>query len=588
MLLRLLPSASTSQPTPPTILFTLPMPDRPYTSRSLPLPQNLMVHRSVCLQEDIECANVLLGEKSSWIAGVRHIQPPPRDETDFFAQVIDDVTFSLPQDQISVHLIDGTTLALPLTPACVEQLQRVIQEVQLSFAPKPEAVQRSRMLSAPAIASTSTTSQPPIRPTITIPPPHRRSPSALLLSLLSPILPFNQVQAQQRPSTSTQQQPPARLHRRQARSLLVDTYRRHILPLVKGHLPDAYLPWAIASETSTRLEEFEKLREEINATLATAGVNEAAMAYVTPTRRRRSGSCSSSDSESDSDATPSPVTPATSIFSPSACSTPPRASRAYASPQPFLLSIPPAHVLPPAYRNAYSSQLARLTQIASRLSAIKKLNAKYEREEGKRRWLESLERGRGGDKALRRTFSNGHTLRGVRGVWAEPIKQSKLWRSWTVEDEERAEIKAAQLTHPAMMEMDSIEEVSSLCLESDCGSAFDEEIAPRPFTHLSSSIEEFVTEKVILVRPPLIQAHSDHSTSESEDDTPSLRTNRSDDSLIDVWEAETPMNNILLPPPIITGRWDAAPSPSSPQPKCIEVDWSDHWSLHNEVEEIYA
>jgi hypothetical protein len=70
MLLRLLPLPTEATPAPPTILFTLPLPTHPYTSRSLPLPPNLLAHRSVCLQEDIECPNVLLGEKSSWITGV--------------------------------------------------------------------------------------------------------------------------------------------------------------------------------------------------------------------------------------------------------------------------------------------------------------------------------------------------------------------------------------------------------------------------------------------------------------------------------------------------------------------------------------
>lgn len=72
MLLRLLPNPSTSQPAPPTILFTLPLPTHPYTSRSLPLPSNLLAHKTVCLHEDIDCSNVLLGEKSTWISGVSH------------------------------------------------------------------------------------------------------------------------------------------------------------------------------------------------------------------------------------------------------------------------------------------------------------------------------------------------------------------------------------------------------------------------------------------------------------------------------------------------------------------------------------
>jgi hypothetical protein len=70
MLLRLLPAPTAAQANPPTILFTLSMPAHPYTAKSLPLPANLLAHKTVCLQEDLDCPNVLLGEKSSWLQGV--------------------------------------------------------------------------------------------------------------------------------------------------------------------------------------------------------------------------------------------------------------------------------------------------------------------------------------------------------------------------------------------------------------------------------------------------------------------------------------------------------------------------------------
>ena len=70
MLLRLLPQPTAAQANPPTILFTLAMPAHPYTAKSLPLPANLLAHKTVCLQEDLDCPNVLLGEKSSWLQGV--------------------------------------------------------------------------------------------------------------------------------------------------------------------------------------------------------------------------------------------------------------------------------------------------------------------------------------------------------------------------------------------------------------------------------------------------------------------------------------------------------------------------------------
>ena len=126
--------------------------------------------------------------------------------------------------------------------------------------------------------------------------------------------------------------------------------------------------------------------------------------------------------------------------------------------------VPQPFIVPPNFTTcAYCSlnltaastrhSLARLSLLVSRSSSIRKLNAKYEREEGKRRWMEQLERGRAGDKALRRAFSNGKNTPNVK-LSAEPIKRSGLWRSWTLDDQMRAEIKEAAKAalHPAMME----------------------------------------------------------------------------------------------------------------------------------------
>ena len=354
----------------------------------------------------------------------------------------------------------------------------------------------------------------------------------------------------------------------------MDCYRRHVLPLLKDHLPEAYLPWAIASETNKRLDDLAALREEINTTLATAGIDQLAMDLSTPPRRSRSASsCSSASSDASSDASASPVTPATSIFSPSACSTPARAQRQSANPQSFLLSIPPPESLSSPHRKVYSAQVARLTLIASRLSSIQKLNATYEREEGKRRWLESLDRDRAGDKALRRAHSNGHIARGVRGMTTEPIKASRLWRSWTPEVEGRAGREAAQIVHPVMQDEHASEEISASEDESSSEASFDHESLPRPMEHLVSFTVGAIIDKVINVRPPLV--HHDVPYSESEDDAPGLETSRHDHSLTESRDAaETPTEeSVLLPAPLITMRWQSPPSPSRRNSKCLEVDW---------------
>lgn len=350
-------------------------------------------------------------------------------------------------------------------------------------------------------------------------------------------------------------QPPARIHRRQARSLLVDTYRRHVLPFIKDSLPAAYLPWAIASETSRHMSDFERTREDINDLLATAGVD---VSTSTPMKRTRSMSTSSSATDSDSDSDPrSPVTPATSVFSPSACSSPMRA-RSPASPANFLHTIPPAQAMPISHRNAYASQLARISAIAARLSSIKKLQSRYEREEGKRRWLESLERGRQGDKGLRRAFSNGQIPARV-GVDAKPIKRSGLWRSWTAADQTRAEQRESAAIHPAMaMELDDEDHVHLEEVDMDAEAlsmSYAPAVPPRrrsvTNTHLPNlpdltleDGDESNDTKMIVVqhstldnashaRPPLTHRNAN-------DEVPSLVSSTSDESLAESeeWDVE--------------------------------------------------
>ncbi|WWD20675.1 hypothetical protein CI109_105151 [Kwoniella shandongensis] len=549
MLLRLLPLPTPSNPSPLTILFTLPLPTHAYTSRSLPLPPALLSHRGLCLQEDIQCQNVLLGEKSSWICGI-----------------VDDVTFSLPTATIAVNLIDGTSITMPITPSCVAQLHRVIEEVHLSFtapaqAPAPPRTSTSSIASN---ASTSSTKSVPPSPTTS-----RRSPSALLLSLLSPLLSSSTPSVVSRSSLAAPPCAPARVHRRQARSILVDTYRRYVLPVLKEQLPSAFLPWAIKSETTRQLEEYAKLKEEINQLLESSGVDRNA-SYSRSRSSSASSTVSLSDDESDMESTPSPITPATSVFSnTSGCPTPAR-SRSAQSPQSFLLSIPPAHCLPVHARATYSGYLARLTQIASRVSQIRKLGIRYEREEGKRHWLEGLERGRAADKSLRRAFSNGYLP--ANGLLnAEPSKSSKLWRSWTADDLMRAELAAeqSQAVHPAMMDC-----------SSDEGSSEEEEegpitppksrVGPTDRPDLSSIVgtvtpvqitdEEFTSIIRVKARRPSLERCAAI--------LPALVASRSAESLADTesdeeWDHDSELQKIsstlaattLLAAPVIASKW---------------------------------
>ena len=359
---------------------------------------------------------MLLGEKSSWICGI-----------------IEDVTFSIASRCVVVNFIDGSELNIPLEAACMKQLDRVVNEVHLSFAPPPPAPKPRA--ASPSGQSSSGVNSP------------RRSTSSILYSIFSPLIPGSNGPAQDtRASLPSNPQPPARAHRRQARSILVDTYRQFVLPAVRGRLPESYITWAIASESHVRMVQFEEIREQVNTLLSSVQVD----AGVTRANNRRSTSSLSVSSGSDSDHDSMPITPATSVFSISGCSTPPRKdAQGQVSPQAYLLSIPPAQALPAAQRNTYTMHVGRLSAIASRLASIRKLQTRHDREEGKRKWLEVLEAGRLADRALRRGFSAGQ-IRPTSSINADPIKRSSLWRSFSASDIDARK----EYAHPAMSASD--------------------------------------------------------------------------------------------------------------------------------------
>ncbi|WVF68063.1 hypothetical protein IAT40_002826 [Kwoniella sp. CBS 6097] len=580
MLFRLLPLPTTANPNPLTILFTLPLPTHPYSSRQLPLPPALLGHKSLCLQEDIYCPNVLLGEKSSWIAGI-----------------IDDVTFSLPSSNITVNLIDGTTTVLPLTSACISQLHRVVEEVQLSFSAPAQAPASPRS-SISSIASTSSASSSMSRQPSN-PPAQRRTPSSLLLSLLSPLLPSSPPAESIRPSLSAPPCAPARAHRRAARSLLVDTYRRYVLPQLKEQMPSAYFPWAIASETSRQLEEFARVQAEINNIIDNCGVSRQELEKdIVPSSRSRSASASSSSSsmsedDSDMESASSPVTPATSVFSPSACATPAR-KPSNPSPQAFLLSIPPAHALPAHHRTAYASLLASLTSIASRVNQIKKLNSRYEREEGKRTWLDGLERGRLADRAIRRAYSDGiQPLNAPRFVTAEVSRRSRMWQSWSADDQGRYEMSMSQYaaSHPAMMDASSEDEVEEGPITPPKSRNSNERPVISITIKTPSSteiVDEFVPSPSPSPRRPTLHSHVTQKLvlASVVDPTPGLMASQSETD--DEWEHEEDISTpTLVTPPLIARTWAGSIVPSQKKPVVPQVDEDDEQTYYTQCG-IYA
>ncbi|WVQ70724.1 hypothetical protein IAR50_000246 [Cryptococcus sp. DSM 104548] len=400
MLLRLLPCPTLDTPSPLTILFTLPLPTHPYTSRSLPLPSALLSHRNLCVQEAIPCPNILLGECATWVSAI-----------------IDDVTFSLPLRTVAINFIDGTSMTMPVTDDCARRLDTVVEQVQLSFAASPRPESAAGPSSAPAHDESGS----------------RRS---FLYNILSPLLPSSPQMPPQPARTAPVSSASARVHRRLARSILVDTYRCHVLSVLKDNLPSAYLPWSIQSECARLAAEFEKLKAEIDGMLEGAHVCEREREMAAPSTgltRSRSTS-SSSDHASSSSNSDSVSTEATSIASTTSCP----ASTPRTTPQSYLLSLPASHTLPLSLRTPYTHLLSRLTKIASRTSQLRKLGMRYDREDGKRSWLENLERGRLADRAVRRSWGNLELPLAMRKNYTSmPQRGSRLWRSVTAEDLER-------------------------------------------------------------------------------------------------------------------------------------------------------
>lgn len=238
-------------------------------------------------------------------------------------------------------------------------LQQVCREVELSLAPAPV-------------------------------PPKEDTRRSLLYSLISPLLTTPPIRAQ-----------PTRYHRRQARSILVDTFRRFILPTLKVQLPPAYLPWAVGLEIQRRTIDFEGLRAKAESLLQRDHTLHRVDRYE-------------SDAESDcsSDAPPS-----------------------------YLATLPPIHTLPPDLQRAYAPILERLIGVASSVQSLKRLNARYSREESKRVWTETIERGRLSDRAIKRALVNGDiSLERCHreGIAVEPMRRSGLCNSFTAEDVARS------------------------------------------------------------------------------------------------------------------------------------------------------
>lgn len=142
-------------------------------------------------------------------------------------------------------------------------------------------------------------------------------------------------------------------------------------------------------------------------------------------------------------------TPATSVCSDDASPTP----------QSFLFSIPPTHVIPASHQHSYTILHQRMSHLSARLQSITRLSVRYEKEESRRMWLEGVESGKAVDRGLRRAWSNGQ----VKSVhFNGPSTKSALRRVISSEDVERADRQGASalMIEEEMSDSESMDEDS--------------------------------------------------------------------------------------------------------------------------------
>lgn len=245
MLLRLIPSAPF-----PTVLFTLTFPSLP---DDLPLP-----HAWLNVAETLQT----------------HDLPPPPcihalDTAAAPVALIDTVTFDLARGELTCAWIDGAADAHPIPPECIAALEQIVEDVSLASIEAQREQHRARAAECPPTPHSSL-NKPPAAVTQCQAAKHKRRRStffSMVSAILStssaansaPPLPLPCLEAPELVSSSVpaasaapaaelaapNRGPRSRFLRRRARSLLVDTFRRFVLPLYPARA--SYDTWSIAS-----------------------------------------------------------------------------------------------------------------------------------------------------------------------------------------------------------------------------------------------------------------------------------------------------------------------------------------------------
>lgn len=447
MLLRLVPTPCEANPQPPTILFTLPMPNQPYTyvssfqycytlltchlsysSKGLPLPSQLLAHRSACIQQGIDCSNALLGDKASWLCGA-----------------ISEVTFVTSAKQIHIQMHDSTERWIELTPACMTQCDKVIEQVTLSFAPAPSSGTVAP-LSPPMTPTSPTRSKSAASSFLD---GRRQSPSSLLMSLLSPLITssspnssdasegmFSAQQArashQGRPTATLEAQRatnPSKFYRRAARSMLVDTYRQFVLPVLKETLPSSYLLFTVEADRARKQAEWNELQEEVETLLQRVSYQRPED-VMPPVLRRPSlgprGTASISVNRISENAVSVADSSSTLCASVSSSTIKPESITSLA-PAMYIATLPPYTELPSDVRITYATMHRRINDCSCRLASLDRLKSDLQLDDTRRAGLETGEMEKNVQKGIRRAYSNGTPSPVDRHL--RPVKSSSLRNS---------------------------------------------------------------------------------------------------------------------------------------------------------------
>lgn len=325
---------------------------------------------------------------------------------------------------------------MDLSPACMAQCDKVIEQVTLSFAPVPK-VETVTPLSPPTSPVSHVRRKSSLSGSFM--DGRRQSPSSLLMSLLSPLITpttsgssdgsqgiFSAQQAitshQGRPTTTVSEQRaanPARFHRRLVRSMLVDTFRQFVLPRLKETLPSSYLSYTIGADRAKKQQEWNQLQGEIEDLLERVSYQRTIPSVLRRPSLGPRGTASINVHRVGENALPSSGSSSTLSASSSSSTIKPESITSLA-PAMYIATLPAYTELPNNVRITYATMHRRINDYSCRLASLDRLKSDLEMDEVRRTALEACELEKNERKGIRRACSSGsispihHHLRPIR------------------------------------------------------------------------------------------------------------------------------------------------------------------------------